>query len=152
MEMGTHYLDAALEVLDAEKLGVESRRIIDHSGFDVHVEGTLHVRTVSGHELPVNCRFSYLESLASQCVVSFEHGTLSFEIDSPERFALVGSNGQRLSFHIDQSFGPHGMQGMMAVFWQEFFDSIRSQAPGRANACRMALVSRAVGLLYGEET
>lgn len=152
MEMGTHYLDAALEVLNARSLGLESRRIIDHAGFDVHVEGTLRVQTASGHDLPLVCRFSYLESLVSECVVSFEHGTLSFEIDNPGSFSLTSPNGQRLPFQTDQSFGPHGMHGMMAVFWQEFLDSITSHSAGRTNAGAMALVSRAVGLLYGEET
>ena len=152
MEMGTHYLDAALEVLNAQTLGLESQRIIDHAGFDVHVEGTLRVQSASGHDLPMLCRFSYLESLVSHCSIAFEHGTLSFEIDAPNSFSLTGPNGQRLPFQIDQSFGPHGMHGMMAVFWQEFFDSIMSRSAGRANACTMAVVSRAVGLLYGEET
>ena len=150
--IGTHYLDAALEVLNAQTLGLESQRIIDHAGFDVDVKGALRVQTASGHDLPLVCRFSYLESLVSECVVSFEHGRLSFEIDNPDNFSLTGPNGQRLPFQTDQSFGPHGMHGMMAVFWQEFFDSIMSRSVGRANACAMALVSRAVGLLYGEET
>lgn len=152
MEMGTHYLDAALEVLDARSIALESRRIIDHAGFDVHVDGTLRVQPAAGQDLPLVCRFSYLESLVSECVISFEHGTLAFEIDSSESFSLTGHNGQRLPFQIDQSFGPHGMHGMMAVFWKEFLDSIASQTAGRANAFGMALVSRAVGLLYGEET
>jgi predicted dehydrogenase len=152
MEMGTHYLDAALEVLDAQSINLESRRIIDHAGFDVHVDGTLRVQTSYGHDFPLDCRFSYLESLASACVVSFDRGTLAFEIDGPESFSLAGHDGQRLPFRIDQSFGPHGMQGMMTVFWQKFLDSIASQTAGQANACKMTLVSRAVGLLYGEET
>lgn len=152
MEMGTHYLDAALGVLNARSLGLESRRIIDHAGFDVHVEGTLRIDTASGQDLPLVCRFSYLESLVSECVVSFERGKLSFEIDNPGSFSLTGPNGQRLPFQIDQSFGPLGMHGMMAVFWQEFLDGIASSTAGRASACEMALVSRAVGLLYGEET
>jgi predicted dehydrogenase len=152
MEMGTHYLDAALEVLDARSMRLETRRIIDHAGFDVHVEGTLRVQTASGLDLPLVCRFSYLESLVSECVVSFAHGKMAFGIDSPDSFSITGHNGQRLPFRIDQSFGPDGMQGMMAVFWQEFLDSVASASAGRANACEMTLVSRAVGLLYGEET
>lgn len=152
MEMGTHYLDAALEVLGADGMNLESRRIIDHAGFDVHVEGALRVHTFFGHDIPLVCRFSYLESLVSKCVVSFDGGTLAFEIDGPESFSLTGHDGQRLPFQIDQSFGPHGMHGIMAAFWQEFLDSIALKTAGRANACEMALVSRAVGLLYGEET
>jgi predicted dehydrogenase len=152
MEMGTHYLDAAFEVLDARDLQLADRRIIDHAGFDAHVEGTFNVLTARGLNIPLVCRFSYLEAMVSRCVVTCEHATLSFDIDKPGSFEITGYDGMPLSFSIDQSHGPHDFHATAGLFWETFLNGISKRTANAANADAMALVSRAVGLLYGEES
>jgi predicted dehydrogenase len=152
MEMGTHYLDAAFEAINARSLKLGSRRLVDHAGCDVHVEGEFEAKTDTAQDISVVCKFTYLEQVVSQCVITFEHATLSFEIDRPASFEIIGRDGRSLPFSIDRTFGPQSLHAMFAVFWQMFLESIATETAGAANASEMTLVSRAVGLLYGEET
>jgi predicted dehydrogenase len=147
LEMGVHYLDAALYCARAVEVDVESGWMIEDLGFDLHTEARLRLTLASGARVPFDVAVSVLADQREGIDFECEHATLALSL-ARNRLLLHGLDG-RYQVDLTPAVGGAATASQyIAGIWDDFLVGLARREPGFASARSSLVTTQALEALY----
>jgi len=152
MEMGVHYIDAALYSSGALDVQFASGRTVYHDGFDVHTDAELSVNGKDGISFPLKLKVTAFESVASGIRLGFESAVVQFDIGGSSRITVKGHVAPTNEFDMSgfETFGPADPHAITAVHWTTFLAARAAKEANYTCAVNAALTTKVIEQIYAQ--
>jgi predicted dehydrogenase len=148
LEMGVHYLDAALYCAAAADVAVESGWMIEDLGFDLHTDARLRMTLAGGAHVPFGVTVSVLADQREGIEFECEQATVSLSL--ARNRLVLRSPDRRYDVDLTPAVARQATTASQCIFgiWQSFLDGLAQHQPGFAAARSSLLTTRAIEGLY----
>lgn len=102
MEMGVHYIDAALFSVGAHDVQLLNGRAIYHDGFDVHIEAQLAITGADGKQYPFRIKVTAFEPILSGIWIGLDNAVVQFDFDINSKLTVKGYSKQSSEFELNK--------------------------------------------------
>ena len=148
LEMGVHYIDAALLILGAESISLLRKNTVSDGGFDLHTEATLGITMGNGAFAEMEIEISNLKSLQNGITLVFEKATVRFDLNGETELAVKTHSGMKYAINANQQWGPNLPLALFAQQWTRYLEAKASGIANDANAETSILTTRVLEALH----
>jgi predicted dehydrogenase len=135
IEMGVHYIDTCLYILDARAARFETGRMKTFEGFDLHTEMTFALDVPDGATVPLDLQVTSLEVIESGIDLVFERATVRFDISGRSALdVLPRGGGQPFTLSAGPEYGPDKPLALLGSYWAAFLEGFRARQANYTSA------------------
>jgi predicted dehydrogenase len=149
MEMGVHYIDTCLHILDARAARFEAGRMKIFEGFDLHTEMTFTLDLPDGAAVPLDLQVTSLKAIESGIDLVFERATVRFGIGGRSALDVLSrGGGQPFTLSAGPEYGPDKPLALLRSHWAAFLEGFRARQANYTSAANTLTTTSIIEQAY----
>ena len=150
-ETGSHWIDAAIYILNAKKIDNFSCDKKIENDLDVHSQGSFNIYNYSDKKIKCSFKFSSIENTKNKIIFKFNNCSIElFLFDDNSNLTINGNNSERFPIEdISMKNFPNDSLSQGACYWDKFISSYKKKESSYTSLDTFLLTTEAIELFYG---